>query len=142
MPDTSILDAKRAVERVLKSTNSALPIAYENVKFTPPSTGLYLTCQFMIEKPTDPVFGAGYHRENIEFQVFVVDDVNAGTGAVSGFAKALQIRDTFKKGTTYREGNTRIHILKTPHLAGSSIMNDKVWYPVLICLLVEVDSTL
>lgn len=140
MPDTSILDAKRAVERVLKSTNATTPIAYENARFEAPSTGLYLTCQFQILKPTDPVFGAGYHRENIEFQVFVVDDINSASGTTQGFTRALQIRNTFKKGTTFQEGTTRIHILETPHLGGSLPLNTKVWYPIIIPLLVEVSS--
>lgn len=142
MTDTSILDAKRAVERVLKGTNLTIPIAYENVAFTPPTSGMYITCQFQIQRPTDPVFGAGYHRENIEFQVFVVDDINSASGTTAGFTKALQIRSNFKKGTTFTEGTTRIHILETPQVSGSMQLNNKMWYPVIIPLLVEVDSTL
>jgi hypothetical protein len=137
---TSILDAKRAVERVLKGTNLTIPIAYENVKFDAPSTGVYITCQFQILKPTDPVFGAGYHRENIEFQVFVVDDINSVSGTTAGFTLAMQIRNTFKKGTTFQEGTTRVHILETPQIAGSMQLNNKIWYPIIIPLLVEVSS--
>jgi hypothetical protein len=137
---TSILDAKRAVERVLKGTNLTTPIAYENIKFDPPASGMYITCQFQIQRPTDPVFNAGYHRENIEFQVFVVDDINAATGTTAGFTRALQIRNTFKKGTTFQEGDTRIHILETPQVAGSMQLNNKMWYPIIIPLLVEVEN--
>jgi hypothetical protein len=130
-----ISSTKRAVERRLNTLSPLVPIAYENISFVPP-TGMYLRTQFTIQNPDDPVYGAGYYREHITFQVFVCEELNKGT--VSAQTKAEAIRTLFTKGTSFTEDDYRIHVLRTPQIAGSIVTSDRLVIPVLIGLTVEV----
>lgn len=131
-----ILNIKRALERKLIAIVPSVPIALEGVKFTPPSTGMYQYCQFLINSPDDPTFPVGYHRENIQFQVFICDP--SGIGTASAIARAELIRTNFAKGTSLVEGPTRIYILRTPQIGSASVVNDRIVVPVLISVIAEV----
>jgi hypothetical protein len=132
-----ISSTKRAVERRLNTLIPSLPIAYENISFVPP-TGMYLRTQFTIQNPDDPVYGTGYYREQITFQVFVCEELNKGT--VNAQTKAEAIRTLFTKGTSFTEDDYRIHVLRTPQIAGSIVTSDRLVIPILIGLTVEVSS--
>lgn len=133
----AILEIKRAAERHLLGINPTLPTAWEGVSFTPPST-IYQRVQVIPRRVEDPVFGAGFHREIISFQVFVVSPVNKGTA--EAISRAELIRDRFKKSTSLLEGDIRIHVLSTPQIAGASVQQDRIIVPVLIELVAEVYS--
>lgn len=112
-----------------------LPTAYEGVNFDPPSS-IYQSCQFIIEKPTDPVFGLGYYRERINFQIFISDI--SGKGTTTALERAELIREKFKKGTTLFEEDVKILILETPQIMGTLISQDRVIVPVQIKVIAEV----
>ena len=133
----SIIKSKRACEKRLAALTPVLPIAYEGVVFTPPST-MYQSCQFSIQSPDDPVFGTGYFRERFDFQVFVVGAYNKGT--TEALERAELIRDHFNKGLTLTEEDITLHFLRTPKIAGSMISEGKVIIPVLISVMSEVYS--
>lgn len=133
----AIIEVKRAAERHLQNLTPVIPTAWEGVSFTPPSE-LYQRVQFIIQRPTDPVLGRGFYRENITMQVFVVGATNKGTAEVIN--RAELIRDHFSKGFTMLEDNIRIHVLNTPQVTGTSITSERVICPVLIELVVEVYS--
>lgn len=130
-----ILNTKKAAERRLAAMTPNLPTTYESHNFDPP-TGMYQRTQFVIRRPEDPVLGTGYHRERIQFQVFVVDKTGEGTG--DALQRAELIRQQFAKGTVMIENGTRIHVLSTPQIAGSTVVNSRVVVPVLIDLVAEV----
>lgn len=130
-----IVNIKRACEKHLSSMTVNLPTGYEGVNFTPPDT-MYQRCQFVIQRPDDPVFGTGYHREQGEFQVFVVDLI--GKGTTDAIQRAELIRDHFAKGTTLFEAGTPVHILSTPQIAGTRISGGKIIVPILIPVTAEV----
>ena len=132
----AIKEAKTAVRKHLNSLVPKLPTALEGISFTPPKTGMYQRLQFVIARPTDPVLGAGYYRENIEVQIFVVDKLDVGT--TNAETRAELIRDWFHKGLTLTEGTFRMHVLKTPHVSSAAVAADKIIVPVLIPLVVEV----
>lgn len=134
----AIIEVKRAAERRLKNLTPAIPIAWEGVSFTPPSE-MYQRVQFTIQRPTDPVLGTGFYRENITMQVFVVGATNKGTAEV--ITRAELIRQHFSKGLTMLEGSVRIHVLRTPQIAGNTVISDRVICPVLIELVAEVYSS-
>ena len=133
----AILDIKRLAERKLSQITPAVPTTHEAVEFEPPA-GIYQRTQFVINPPTDPVFEAGFHRENVQFQVFVNAPLNQGTAAV--IAQATKIRDAFKKGTTAIEGSTHVHVLRTPQISGTMVIGDRIICPVLIPITGEVYS--
>lgn len=132
-----ILDTKRAIERYFNTITPALPTAFPGVNFTPPAT-MYQSIQFKILNPTDPTFDNYFHRENLEFQVFVCDVQGAGEG--NALARAELIKSYFPKGKYFLEGTTRIHVLSTPKIQGSISAQDRLVVPVIIPLTVEVYS--
>ena len=131
----AIIEAETAVRRHLQTLSPQLPTAYEGISFVAPA-GMYQRLQFVINTPTDPTFGNYYHRENIQVQIFVADKLDVGTNAAITRAQAL--RDLFHKGLTLNEGGFRMHVLRTPQIAGTSVGSDRVIVPVLISLVVEV----
>lgn len=133
-----ILDTKRAIERYFNTITPALATAYPGVNFTPPNGVMYQSVQFKILNPTDPTFDNYFHRENLEFQVFVCDVLGSGEGAA--MARAELIKSYFPKGKYFLEGTTRIHVLSTPKIQGSICTNDRLIVPVIIPLTVEVYS--
>jgi hypothetical protein len=133
----AIIEIKKAAERHLNNLTPVVPIAWEGVSFTPP-TGLYERVQFTIQPPEDPVFGTGFHRERVTMQVFCLGATNKGTSEI--IARAELVRNHFKKGTVFVEGNVKIHVLATPQIAGTSTVSDKAICPVLIELVAEVYS--
>lgn len=133
----AIIEIKRASERHLSLMTPVIPTAWEGVSFNPP-VGLYQSIQLTIQSPEDPVLGTGFHRERATLQVFLNGKSNKGTSEV--IAQAELIREHFKKGTVFVEGNVKIHVLTTPQIAGTSIVSDRVICPVLIELVAEVYS--
>jgi len=133
----AIIEIKRAAERHLSTLTPTKPTGYEGVSFTPP-TGLYQRVQFRIERPEDPVLGTGFHRERVTMQIFVAGELNKGTAEV--LARAELIRNHFSKGLTLLENNVRIHVLRTPQVAGPTITTDRLVCPVIIELVAEVYS--
>lgn len=133
----AILEIKRAAERKLNTLSPALPTAYEGVTFNPPN-GLYQRVQFTIQSPDDPVLGTGFHRERVTMQIFVVGAANKGTSEV--ITRAELIRNHFAKGLVLQEGNVKIHVLKTPQVAGNTVVSERVICPVLIELVAEIYS--
>lgn len=133
----AIIEIKRAAERKLNALTPAVTTAWEGVSFNPP-TDLYQRVQFTIQSPDDPVLGTGFHRERVTMQVFVVGAANKGTSEVIN--RAELIRNHFAKGLVLQEGNVKIHVLRTPQIAGNTIVSERVICPVLIELVAEVYS--
>lgn len=133
----AIIEIKRAAERRLSTLSPVLPTAYEGVTFNPPD-GLYQRVQFTIQTPDDPVLGTGFHRERVTMQIFIVGAANKGTSEV--ITRAELIRNHFTKGLVLQEGNVKIHVLKTPQVAGNTVVSERVICPVLIELVAEIYS--
>ena len=136
---TPVINTKKAVERYLSTMTPSISIAYEGVSFTPPANEMYLRTQLIINQPDDPVIGDKYYRERMTFQVFVCDVLNKGTA--NALAKAEAIRTRFDKGLTLIESGMRIHVTRTPQVAGAVVTNDRLVVPVFIDLWCEVYKT-
>lgn len=134
---SAILNTKRACERALIALLPTTPIAFENVSFNAPTDKLYIRTQFAIRNVDDPVIGDKYYRERISFQCFVIGLPNVGTASTISVAE--QIRERFNKGTFFNEGGTRIHILSTPQVSSSSVIENRLVIPVLIDVTAEVE---
>lgn len=133
---SALITTKKLVETRLKTIVPSLPIAWEAVSFTPPTDGSkYLRCSLIIGKPDDRCKGSTYYRENVTFNVYVMDELNIGT--VSALETAESIRSLFPKGSSLEEGNVRVHVLTTPHIAGAVVASDRLVLPISIQLVVE-----
>ena len=133
----AIEEIKRAAERHLAGMPSQWLTAYEGHSFVPPD-GNYLSTQIRIDNPDDPTLGLGYHRERLQFQVFVSTKSGSGSGAAIRYAET--IRDRFAKGTFLNESGIRIYVLTTPKVGSSVSIQDRLVVPVLIDLVGEVES--
>ena len=71
--------ARKLLENKLKELTPLLPIAFDNISFTPPSTK-YIRANLVPRRPNNESIGNGCYQENISFNVFVVDKLNIGTG--------------------------------------------------------------
>jgi hypothetical protein len=133
----AIIQIKRAAERRLLALTPTLATAWEGVSFEP-TASIYQRVQFTIQAPEDPVLGVGFHRERVTLQVFIVGSANKGTSEV--ITQAELVRNHFAKGLVLEEDNVKIHVLKTPQIAGNTIVSERVICPVLIQLVAEVYS--
>lgn len=131
-----ITATKKSIE--LRLGTLGLPIAYENVSFTPTPNQKYLILQFLQRGTDDPVIGDTYYRELTEVQIFVCDKLNIGT--TSAIETAEQIRALFPKGLTLTQDGFNIHIFSTPQIKGSTKTSDRLVVPILIDLNTEVYS--
>ena len=131
----AIKEVQKAIRTHLKTASPDLPTAQENMDFTPPNT-MYQRLQFIVSKPTDPTYGTYFYRENIEAQIFVVDQL--GVGMDAAITRAELIRDLFGKGLTLTEGGVRMHVLRTPQVAGAVVAADRVIVPVFVQVTAEV----
>lgn len=134
-----IINVRKACDRKLKALFHTTKIAVEAVAFTPPSDALYIRTQYVIRNPEDVVIGSRYYREQISFQVFVIDVANKGVGNALDVAET--IRNEYEKGTFIDEGGTRIHVWETPQVAGTMVVENRVVVPVIINLVAEVYKT-
>ena len=132
---SAIKQIKKAAEVHLASLLPTLPTSYEGKNFTAP-TGMYQICQFAIQPPEDPVYGKGYYRERVQFQVFISAPNGAGTG--DAIDRAELVRQHFRKGLSLFEGTTVVHVLTTPTVGSASTINNRILIPVLINLTGEV----
>ena len=133
-----ILNIKKALERKLSQVQGFIPTANEGVEFNPPDNAMYQRTQIIINRPRDPSFPVGYHREEVQFQVFVCDI--KGQGTTAALTRAELLRSTFFKGWSTTEGNVLIRSLSTPQIGSVFITNDRVIVPVLIDLTCEVTT--
>jgi hypothetical protein len=133
----AIIEIKRAAERKLSALTPSVPTAFEGVSFNAPNT-IYQRVQFIIQAPEDPVFGTGFHRERMQMQIFVVGAANKGTSEVINRAELIRLH--FAKGLVLTESGIKIHVLKTPQVAGTTVVSERVICPVIIELVAEVYS--
>ena len=128
-------EIKKALEKHLAALTPSLATAYEALSFTPIPGTPYQRVQISTQRPENPTIGDDYYRDRGELQVFLCYPSNKGTGDV--LTRAELLREHFKRGTTLVEGGSTVLITRTPQIAGSTIIGDRVIVPVLITYSVE-----
>lgn len=128
-------DIKKALEKHLAALTPSISTAYEALSFTPVPGTPYQKVQISTQRPENPTLGDDYYRDRGEFQVFLCYPTNKGTGEV--LTRAELLREHFKRGTTLVEGGATVLITRTPQIAGTAIIGDRVIVPVLITYSVE-----
>jgi Bacteriophage related domain of unknown function len=126
----AILSIKKALEKKLAALTPNISTAYESFSFTPVPNVPYQRVQVIPRKPDNPTMGDSYYRENGEFQVFLAYPSNVGTGQV--LAQAELVQQHFARGTTITEGSLEVIIPRTPQIAGSTVVGDRIVVPVII----------
>lgn len=92
----------------------ALPVAYPDVEFKPPATGMWLEAA-IFQAPTEAVSipHDGWNSYTGFMQVTLVAPEN--TGQVQTAQVAAQIVNWFKRGTSMIDGATTVTIFKPPY---------------------------
>lgn len=134
----SLINVKRALERHLNNLTPALSTAYEGESFSPVAGTPYQRVQLVPRGVENPVLGDEYHRLIGEFQVFLAYPLNKGTGAA--LQRAELVKNHFKRGTFFQEGDVRVHVLETPDIKGTVITQDRLVVPIIIDYTAEVNS--
>lgn len=126
----SIVLIKKALEKKLSVMPGTISTAYESVSFTPVQGVPYQRVQVIPRRPENPTIGDSYYREIGEFQVFLAYPNNSGTAQV--LAQAELVQQHFARGTTITEGSLEVIIPRTPQIAGSTVVGDRIVVPVII----------
>lgn len=109
---------KQAIETYLKTLAPAFPTAYENVNFKPP-VGPFQVPTFLFAEPDNrgskdsPYLQRGYCTITLAYPT------NQGGGAAQ--AKAEDLRNYFKAGTTMPATNFNVIVERTPEITGGII---------------------
>lgn len=99
----------------------ALPVAYQNVKFTPPTSGIYLRA-FTMPAVTDSTDLPGKNRQYIGlFQVSIVIPADGGTGL--GEQLVGELAGLFPLFDTLTQGGFKVKVM-TPVDQGPEIQGD------------------
>ncbi len=109
---------KQVVETYLKSLTPDFPTAWENVNFKPPA-GPFQVPTFLFAEPDNrgskdsPYLQRGLCTINLAYPT------NQGGGAAQ--AKAEDLKEHFKAGTTIAADDFNVIVEKTPEITGGNI---------------------
>lgn len=129
---------KRALERRLSTLTPAIPTAYGNAVYKPVANQPYQRVVFVPRNPNNSTLGSDFYLEQGEFQIFLAYPKNAGEA--DALDRADAIRSLFKRGTFMLEGDVRVHILGTPSVRGSAVIEDRLVIPIIVNFEAEVYS--
>lgn len=125
----SLASVKIALETAVKVGLGTFPVAWENVKYSPPSDGGPYAAVFLLPAtPENPTFGDAFHRDIGLMQITLSYPVNGGAGR--SYAKAEEIRDLFKRGYSFTSGGYTVIVAKTPTIGPGVTQGDRYVLPV------------
>lgn len=111
----SIPQIRRALENHLKAMVPAIPIAWENVAFTPPADGsAYAEVRFVPNDPITPMDSLSFIEQGF-FQVALM--YPQGVGPRDSETRVDQLRAHFRRGTTLTAGGVSTIITRVPTVA-------------------------
>lgn len=108
----SLQAIRSALETRLAALAPALPTAWENVPFSPP-TGAYQKADHLIASTANPTYGGW--RDRGTFQVTLCYPL--GTGSADLLARAEAVRAQFARGTSLAAGTRSVLVTNTPSVA-------------------------
>lgn len=126
---------RQALETRLLELDDTIPIAWENVSFTPPST-IYQRAFILLATTSNPTFGDAHARESGIFQVSVV--APNGGGSAEAIEQAERIRNWFPRGLSLPKGDILVRILNTPSVAPAIYETKNYVIPVSIPFMCDV----
>ena len=134
--DDIVLVTKRFCEQRLLDASVGIATYFEAEDANDSPDDLYQYAQLRIDAPDDRVLGTNYYREQFQFQVFI--SAPSGDGTQNVLLRASEIRKLFYKTLSQKIGDSYIHVLTTPRIAGGgAIANGRTVSIVTINLVVE-----
>ena len=125
MSDSIIRQVLETQLKTLCSTfTPSLPIAYQNVVFTPKVGVAYAQCYILPAKTRDPSIGDRHSRKTGVFQVSLCFPVNDGNAKIE--AAKDSIENFFYRGRSFEKNGKWVSIDSTPSSTSTSVQNG--WY--------------
>ncbi|WP_082818874.1 DUF4128 domain-containing protein [Cupriavidus nantongensis] len=106
---------RRALEKHLLAMAPVLPLAPENVPFTPTPGAPYQRVHLLPATPANPTMGDGFYREVGVFQVSLY--YPQGTGPAAAQTRAEAVRNYFPRGLLIPEGGISTRVERTPAIS-------------------------
>lgn len=119
----SQVNIRKAFEKKLITFTPANTISFENASFTPVNGAAYYECRLAPQDVLNPTLGDNYHREVGVFQVVLC--FPAGNGGQAAAAKAEELKQFFKRGTTLVQGDTTVIVDKTPSIGRAYVEGNR-----------------
>ena len=109
---------------VCDSLSPKLPVAFQNVSFTPKVGVPYAQCYILPAKTEDPSIGDKHSRKTGIFQVSLNFPVNEGSTKIE--ATKDSIENFFYRGRSFEKNGKWLNVDSTPSSTSASVQNG--WY--------------
>lgn len=123
----SFLDVREALETQLDALLPALPTAWENLDFKPPSTLPYQEAFLLPAEPENAEFGPMFTERGL-LQVTLCYALGAGPKAAAD--RAQLVRAQFRRGLSLVSNGTVVTIERTPEIGVAQIDDARYRVPV------------
>ena len=120
----STILVKKAIRDAVADITPILPIAWENVEYTPTMGNPYQKVHVFFISPDNRGYGSGPYMEEGFFQISLYYPKQIGTELID--ARADLIRATFKRGSHLISGTQDVVVNKTPTISSGKV--DEDWY--------------
>lgn len=126
----SIVSVRAALQTKLNAIPGGIPVAWENVDYTPIAGTPYQAAYVIPAEPENPTMGDDYYREQGIFQISLFYPIQNGT--LTCETRAELIRTTFKRGESMTSGSVTVRINKTPEISQGRVDGDRWMIPIKI----------
>lgn len=126
----SLVLIAQALESRLAAFTPAIAIAYENLPFAPVTGTPYLKANLLPASPDNSEMGSKNYFERGILQITLLYPNNAGAGVAR--AKAVAIREWFKRGTTLTASGVNVTVTNDPAIAPGFNDGDRYVLPISI----------
>lgn len=121
----------KALEKaVVANTPVGVSNAFDNTDFIPVLNQPYQQIIILFGRPDNITLGSSHYIEKGLLKIVTNYPANSGKG--DSIARIQQIRDYFKRGTTFTEGDSKVIIDKTPEIGQGRNLNGQWIVPVII----------
>ena len=119
---------RQAFEKKLALLIPKLPVAYENVQFSPVPNIPYQRVNMLPAMPDNRIQGSANYFERGVFQITLCYPQGVGPGAAE--AQSQLLRTHFKRGTALLEAGLTVTITETPRVAPARLEGDRYEIPI------------
>jgi hypothetical protein len=113
-----------ALESRLSALTPAIPVAWENVAYTPDLKTAFQRPTLLRAAPQNPALGSSFYREVGVYQVLLCYPLSSGPAAAED--RATLVRNWFPRGSSLTASGTTVTIRSTPTI-GPGMSDGSFW---------------
>lgn len=118
----------QALETRLAALTPAIDTAYENTTYTPVTGTPYMKANTLPASPDNSEMGSKNYWERGIFQITLFYPNNVGAGTAR--AKAVALREWFKRGSTFTASGVDVNVISDPAIAPGFNDGDRYVLPI------------